>query len=710
MKNKHAITASAIALAASLFMALPFARGLHTFTIDSLFLLRHQLQQNFPGLHRPAPPSEVAVIAIDEETYQHDSFRELPKVMWSRQYADVLDATIKGGAAVVGFDIVLPTSVEKFIPRYDIDFRKSLYEHSRKGKVVLGKVQHHGAPVAPHPSQSFAVGHEKNIRLLNLGSSADSGDGVVRYLPLWFNQTDRLDTSMAVELAARKLGTKITPKTAQPVVIGDYTVPTTHDNAMLINFNTRPGYIPTYSLADLYGCSEKKDADYFTRHFEGKVVLVGAVLGLEDRKKAASRYTNTKEGQSTPERCAIEYDAGKYVSSAVRDDISGVYIHAHAINSLLQGNALRELGKFEYAALSLPLSLLIAFLTISLSASRLALASLASSLLWVGIVLTAFYSGLVLPLFGPLAAAALTFAAVLGFRFAITDKDKRLIKKAFGLYLEPAVIDTMMRTGNTPSLGGEIRVLTVWFSDIANFTSISEKLSPAALVEFLNQYFDVMTSIVKQHDGFVDKFVGDAIIAVFGAPHDDPQHALHAVQSALACDRRLLELKGKFGLPDNIEVAARIGINTGEMLVGNIGATNRLNYTIMGDEVNLAARLEGVNKVYGTTVIASDSTVARCRDEIQFRELDMVRVKGREAPLTIYEPLHDDAVDAERLEAFAQALQHWRDADFSGARERFTLLANQGDAASARFVLRAEQMLANPPPSGWDKVNTLDSK
>jgi adenylate cyclase len=219
-----------------------------------------------------------------------------------------------------------------------------------------------------------------------------------------------------------------------------------------------------------------------------------------------------------------------------------------------------------------------------------------------------------------------------------------------------------------------------------------------------------MTGIVKEHGGFVDKYVGDAIIAVFGAPQDDPDHALHAVQSALACDKRLQELQGSFGLPDNIEVATRIGINTGEMLVGNIGSSNRLNYTIMGDAVNLAARLEGVNKVYGTTVMASDTTVGQCGDKIQFRELDMVRVKGRETPVTIYEPLHREEIEPSKLYAFAEALQHWRDSDFSGARERFAALSEQGDNAAARFVQRAEHMLSNPPPSNWDKVNTLDSK
>ena len=703
--------AGAIALVVSLVMALPFTQRLEKVSLDSLFWLRHHIQQSFPALHEEGKKSDVVILAIDEETYQQPGFNETPRVMWTPQYAKTIDAILAGGAKVVGFDIVLPTSVESKFKGYDKPFLKTLFRHGRKGKIVLGKVQHHGAPVTPYRGHSFAVGNQKNIRLLNLGVSSDDDDGIIRNLPLWFDAGDRYDPSMSVELAARAVGEKIQYKEGQPLVINDYAVPMTANNTMLINFNTTPDYIPSYSLADIYACTEKGNNDYFKKHFNNKVVILGAVLGLEDRKKASSHFANTREGLTTPERCDIKYNAKRFASTSVRDDIAGVYIHAQAINNLLHGNALTELSSVSYALLTIPLALLIAFFSILFTPIRLSIAVVSSIIVWIVIVIASFYDGLVLPLLDPILAAAVTFSAVLGFRFITADKDKQLIKDAFGLYLEPAVIDKMMEDGDSPELGGEERELTVWFSDIAGFTSISETLEPHDLVEFLNQYFTAMTSIVKEHGGFVDKYVGDAIIAVFGAPQHDPDHALHAVQSALACDKRLKELEDTFNLPGGLKVAARIGVNTGEMLVGNIGSSDRLNYTIMGDAVNLAARIEGVNKMYGTSVMASDSTIEQCGDAIQVRELDIVRVKGKATPTTIYEPLQQEQIANQALlDTFAIALRAYRSRDFQKAFDLFTQLAKQGDLASEKFSVRAKNYLENPPPADWDEINTLDSK
>lgn len=706
--------ASAIALVASLLMALPLTQRLEKTSIDSLFWLRHQLQQTFPELHTNEKPSGVVILAIDEETYQQPGFNETPRAMWTPQYAKVLNAVIDGGAKVVGFDIVLPTSADTILKGYDKPFLRTLFTQGRKaGKIVLGKVQHFAKPVKPYPGHSFAIGHDKNIRLLNLGVSTDDDDGIIRDLPLWFPQKEkkRVDPSMAVELAARATGEKIFYDKEKPLVLNNYEVPVTSNNTMLINFNTHPNYIPSYSIADIHACAEKGDSEYFERHFKNKIVLLGAVLGLEDRKKASSHFANTREGLIAPERCVIKYDAKKYASTAVRDDISGVYVHANAINNLLQGNALQEVDSISYALLSIPLALAIALFTVFFTPIRLALAAITGIAIWIIIVLTGFYDGLVLPLLDPIIAAAITLSAVLGFRFIVADKDKRLIKNAFGLYLEPAVIDQMMAAGDSPELGGEERELTVWFSDIAGFTTISESLEPHELVEFLNQYFNAMTSIVKEHGGFVDKYVGDAIIAVFGAPQQDPDHALHAVQSALACDKRLKELENSFNLPGNLKVSARIGINTGEMLVGNIGSSDRLNYTIMGDAVNLAARIEGVNKMYGTSIMASDTTIAQCGDSIKVRELDIVRVKGKATPTTIYEPLQPELINNQALlDAFDSALNAYRNCEFKTAYDTFKKLAEQGDLASEKFAVRAKRYLENPPPANWDKINTLDSK
>lgn len=702
--------AAAIALAASLIMAMPFTQRLEKTSLDTLFWLRHQLQQTMPGLFSTEKDSEVVILAIDEETYQQPGFNETPRVMWTPQYAAVITSIMQAGARVFAFDIVLPTSVESRFKGYDKSFLRTLYKYGRSGKLVLGKVQHFASPVKPYPGHSFAVGNEKNIRLLNLGNSSKDDDGIIRDLPLWFDQGNRIDPSMAVELAARASNEKISYVKNKPLTIGGYKIPVTSDNTMLINFNTQANYIPSYSLADIYACSQKADVDYFKRHFKDKIVLLGAVLGLEDRKKAASHLANSREGLRVPERCAIPYDAEKYASTEIRDDISGVYIHANAINNILHNNALTETPAASYALLSFPLALAVALFTLLLSPLRLSLAVFGSIIIWVVIVVINFTNGLVLPLIDPIIAAAITLSATLGFRFIVADKDKRIIKRAFGLYLEPAVIEQMMKDGDRPELGGEERELTVWFSDIAGFTSISESLEPNELVDFLNKYFDVMTCIVKDYGGFVDKYVGDAIIAVFGAPKYDPEHALHAVQSALACDKKLKELEHSFNLPGKLNVTARIGINTGKMLVGNIGCSNRLNYTIMGDAVNLAARLEGVNKMYGTCIMASDTTIKQCADKIEVRELDIVRVKGKEVPTIIYEPLHPDMINNQQRQDFAEALNNYRHRNFQTAYEQFLQLAKAGDLVAEKFAGRAKTFINTPPASDWDTVNTLDSK
>ena len=182
----------------------------------------------------------------------------------------------------------------------------------------------------------------------------------------------------------------------------------------------------------------------------------------------------------------------------------------------------------------------------------------------------------------------------------IADKDKRTLHKSFGLYLPPALVDRLADSNTMPALGGETQELTVFFPDIEGFTALSEGLSPQQLVAFLNAYFTVMSDAIEDHGGIIDKYIGDAVVGIFGAPLADPDHARHAVEAALDCQNRLAEVQKTFDFPDATPVHTRIGINSGEMVVGNIGSRRRFNYTVIGDAVNLASRLEGANKHYGT--------------------------------------------------------------------------------------------------------------
>jgi len=559
---------------------------------------------------------------------------------------------------------------------------------------VLGRVQHQVKPIEPYPAQRIAVGQERNIRLLN---ALEDEDGVIRRHPLhflWRSGKGGIlpQPSMAAELAARKLG-------AAPAA----------DESILLNFDTAAGAVPAYSLADLQACAASNDAGFFARHFKDKVVLIGVTLDVEDRKLTSMRWATQPDAAAAP-RCVLQPMKDLLRGDLRRDSIPGVFIHATAVNNLLRGDALHELPPGGSFAALLLAGLAAAFATLRLPPLRAALAVAAVALLWSVAAAALFNVGWVLPLLNGLAAILVGYMLLVAYRFALADRDKRALRQAFALYLPHAVIDRMIEEGRPPALGGEQREVTVLFSDIAGFTKVSERLGPGELVAALNEYFAAMTSIVEGHGGFVDKFVGDAVVAVFGAPVNDGKHAQHAVRAALHMNRVMRQEKG-FRLGQDAPIHIRIGLNTGPVLIGNIGSPRRFNYTAMGDAVNLASRLEGANKMFGTGILVSDSTRDACGDAVLFREIDRVRVLGRDAPVTVYEPLARSGrlnqADPRRAAPFAAALALWRKGDFAAAEQAF--LALHDDPAAAVFARRCAARKAAGAGS-WDGVTDLTEK
>jgi adenylate cyclase len=264
-----------------------------------------------------------------------------------------------------------------------------------------------------------------------------------------------------------------------------------------------------------------------------------------------------------------------------------------------------------------------------------------------------------------------------------------------------------------PVLGGEMRNITMFFSDLSGFSSIAEKMTPGELVALMNDYLSAMTDIIESHGGYVDKYIGDSVVAMFGAPADDPDHARHAVAAALECRDRLEELNENHPAFRGRGLAHRIGLNSGEAVVGNIGSRRRFNYTVMSDTVNLASRLEGANKYFGTTIMASEATVNQSRDAFTWRELDTVRVQGRDEPITVYEPLAEKSKETQeqdlRAATYAKGLACWRARDFAKAAELFETAAGH-DQPSRYFAKRARTLAASPPPADWTPVNTLEGK
>jgi class 3 adenylate cyclase/CHASE2 domain-containing sensor protein len=696
MKFRDTLTAGLVAIVASLFLTLPLADRLEGLSIDILHYLRAEL------LPAPAKVSanSAVVIAIDEETYRTKPFSDAPKVTWTAEIGEVLTAVTKGGAAVVGFDLIFPTSMEKFVRGYDRKFLIALRAASRKNAVVLGKVQHSDEPIAPHPGQSYAVGHARNIRAVNV---VEDGDGIIRRVPRFVTALNadgstRLETSLSVELAARTSGLSADP-----------TSETT--DSLSLNFDTAAGAIPTYSLADLYACAQSGNAEYFARHFANRPVLVGVVLDVEDRKLTSARLATPGYSSHRTERCK---GPGNPAKTFVRDSLPGVYIHATAVNNILRGDALKEPGRGSYLFITLLLALPGAFLALARRPIYGGVGLSAAVMIWITVAVSAFNHAQVIPLLDPVAASIAAYFAMLGFRFLIADRDKRFLRKAFTYYLAPSVIERMVNSETPPALGGESREVTVLFSDVAGFTSISERLTPGELVSFMNVYLSAMTDIIESQGGFVDKYIGDAIVAVFGAPLEDPGHAQKAVKAALMCRDRLADMRDEFDLPADIKVAARIGLNTGISLVGNIGSQRRFNYTVMGDTVNLAARLESINKAYGTAIMVSAETADACDATFIFRQVDRVRVVGRSQPVIMMEPLGlQDAVPADvaaRKIAYEEAFASYCRQDFDDAVKAFDLIAETGDGPAQVMAKRVRDLLSTPPAGDWDGVTDLDQK
>jgi adenylate cyclase len=714
--RREAVAVLLVALLCGLMTALPPFGQVHGWSIDILTTLRWQMF----GARRDAASAPVAVIAIDEETHNTPPFDHSPTSTWTTEVGRVLSAVLDGGAKVAGFDVVFATSIEQSeIPfgddilgaklrGFDRPFLRSLASGASAGKVVLGEVLRDDGAVGPAAGQRIAVRQQQNIRPLNVYSDPDE---IFRRVPLTFAGKQGPIPSMALELAAR--AQQAAPKFSKDgsVTLAGYHIPSAVMNTLTLNFDGGAADIQTYSLADLRACVERDDKEFFYRQFDGKIVIFGTLLEAEDRKLTSKRFVTGVDQANAP-RCVLPA-APPSPAKFSRSTIAGVYIHATAVNNLIAHDALVELGRVPTIVVAIGFALLAAVAARWLAPAYAALAVFAMMAIWTLGAMLAFSRTLVLPLSEPFAAglAALTMTTV--YRLIVTDRGQRLLRKSFGLYLAPQVIDQMLHSNKLPALGGETRNVTVFFSDLAGFSSIAEQMTPTELVEFMNEYLSAMTDIIESQGGYVDKYIGDSIVAMFGAPVDDADHARHAAQAALLCRVRLEELNESSVAFRGHKVAHRMGLNSGEALVGNIGSRRRFNYSVMSDAVNVASRLEGANKYYGTTIIASETTVAATGVTFAWRELDATRVMGRTTPVKIYELLAkasgETPAQREAASAYAEGLAHWRAREFDAAVASFSRVA-EFDRPSALFLQRSRELARQPPGAGWEAVSALDSK
>ena len=392
-------------------------------------------------------------------------------------------------------------------------------------------------------------------------------------------------------------------------------------------------------------------------------------------------------------------------------DYPGVELHATMLDNLLSGDFMQEVSPSMVLLFTIGISLA-AGISLRLLAKGLHDAIAAVLFLTLPFILGClFYAkNYWFPVAVPSTGAFFAIAAAIVVNYTLEGRQKRYIKNAFKQYLSPAVIERLVENPDKLALGGEVRELSIFFSDIQGFTGISERLSPQELTALLNDYLTAMTDIILSEGGTIDKYEGDAIIAFWNAPLDVPDHAICAIRAALRCGRKLIELRPGFKERVGRDIFARIGINTGPVVVGNMGSNQRFDYTFLGDAGNLASRLEGINKQFGTFVMTSEYTRSRLQGEFAARELSLVRVVGRAEPVRVYEPMFKDDYEAkaEVMQTFAEALAKFYEGDFPAALKSFETIS-EADPPARVYADKCRILIANPPQQ-WDGIWVMTEK
>ena len=397
----------------------------------------------------------------------------------------------------------------------------------------------------------------------------------------------------------------------------------------------------------------------------------------------------------------------------------GVEIHATALSNFLNQDFIRETSAWWIFLISVLLALFISYISNyneNIVVSTFGL--LAAIFVFLLISSQLFVRELVrVHVVFPLFSMVLTYIISIGWNFATEGRNKRQIQKIFGQFVNPYVVKQLSADPEKVELAGEEVEASIMFSDIVGFTTISESKKPKELVEFLNNYFSTANDIFFKHDGTIDKFIGDAVMVQFGIPLKNPNHRLLATRAAYEFSQVVKAMTRDARAKGEPVFSTRIGINSGTMVVGYIGGRSKKEYTVIGDTVNLASRLEGVNKYYGTSLMISETTANdQVRDEFLLREMDIMRVKGKKLPIKIYEVICKKEEISEQLlkmvQTFESGLTLYREQQWNDAVSMFKTVLNlkPNDDASKMYIERCEECRKNPPPKNWGGVYVMTTK
>lgn len=476
----------------------------------------------------------------------------------------------------------------------------------------------------------------------------------------------------------------IGPAGVEEISIGDLIIPVDESGSLPVNYLGPATTFPHYSAADVIAHRIAPEM------LHDKIALVGVTA------------TGVFDQRVTP----------------FSPSFPGVEIHATVIDNMLHQNFLIQSGwtKFIDVCFIAVFGLMMGLVVHKLKAFQGIIAGLFLVAAFLAVNNYVFFRfSIVLNVVYPVLAMMTVYLGVTVYRYVTEEREKKKIRGAFQYYLTASVINEILRDPSKLKLGGDKKDLTVLFSDIRGFTSISEKLAPEELVQLLNEYLTAMTDIVFRYDGLLDKYMGDAIMAVYGAPLAQPDHALRACRTALDMMKALGDLQKQWTLEGRPALNIGIGINSGDMVVGNMGSLMRFDYTVMGDNVNLGSRLEGINKEYGTNIVISESTYQAVKNILYCRELDSVRVKGKAKPVKIYELLGEAGQAStwrDFVDPFETALDLYREQRWDEAVAVFqkVLAARPGDAPTIEYIKRCRELKENPPEAVWDGAYTMTRK
>ncbi|MBI4208034.1 MAG: adenylate/guanylate cyclase domain-containing protein [Betaproteobacteria bacterium] len=651
-------------------IAVSLAAALLGWLLIQTTLWRHVELKLFDFLVVHSAPKQVnlpiTIIGIDEAT-----FSEL-KTSWPlarRHHARLLDNLREARVAVVAFDITFPEEGSK---EEDDVFMAAIQRFRR---VVLASdlsfredaAVRQWYRVDPHPMLLIA-GAQQGYSSLEV-----DGDAVLRRVPtvndaFWravVHEFDKVHPGVAAIMDA--------------------------DEDMRIRYAGGPHtftYVPYHHVLD----PAKHLPGHWKEFFKDNIVLVGRNLNVIGDVGAAQA-----EMYQTP------------FFYKTREFMPRVEVHANLVANMVGGEVLREApddwatGAWLTAVLAGMLFMrkwhpLRNGIALTLSVGLLAgleYGVFARMQLWV-------------PAAGAMMTGALIYLSQGVVAFIVEQRQRRELRNAFSMYVSPAVVDEVIAHPERLKLGGERREITILFTDLAGFTTISEGLEPEQVASVINRHLSGMTDTILEHSGTLDKFIGDGIMAFWGAPIENAKQSEDAVLAAIAMQKKMDAMSAEIFEETGAQLKMRVGINRGTCIVGNMGGSNRFDYTAMGDAINLASRLEGVNKVYGTKILASEAVIGAIHNHIRFREVDTVRVKGKHVGITVYTPCDDEALIA----MHAEALAAYRAGDFRAAEQSWRRLKEKcpADPVAAVFLQRIAKFRKEGWPSPWDGIATLDEK